>query len=422
MILVALGAGAVTTRRRWLALAGLTAGIAFLLLPKVSIYLGGDLGGGHYLDPAGLLDNLRRLTLFDHRTVSALVVPLALVGAVLLVRGRRPLGVAATRALMILAAFPGALWGTALITTGRCDGFICIHSFSSSIWGVRGAALVSALLAMLLTRVAARSPRIVPELLPEGRRGGLVALGVALPVLTSAMITGNHVARLRFDLVPTALLMILAGIGIAGVAAMLPRRRGLGTTAVVVLVLSALLPLPHLWRAYADPMEHRFLQQEVLPRLVALGNQEVRIVCPLESEKSAQLTQGWWASNLPDVRTGALLSELEAPDREGPLYAWIGYPCAWSNGHWEQDRYVDGDGVAWSSPPPYPPAEHIEGAPHLHPACAAALAGRRWRAVVTRDLPLDALEGNVARIHPALTRVTIGLYEAAPAVESLHTP
>ncbi|MFH1532009.1 MAG: hypothetical protein ABIK09_14890 [Pseudomonadota bacterium] len=422
VVLVALGAGEVTTRRRWLALAGLTAGIAFLLLPKVSLYLDGDLGGGRYLDPGGLFYNLRRLTIIDHRTVSALVAPLALLGGTLLIRGRRPLGIAATRALMALAAFPGILWGATLVTRVRCDGFICIPSVSFSHWREGIAALIGAVLAMALTRVAARSPRCALAVLPEGRRGGFVVLGVALPVITSAMITANHVARLRFDLVPTALLTILAGVGVAGVAALLPRRRGLAAAAGVALVLSALIPLPHLRRSYADPMEHRFLQQEVLPRLAELGDREVRIVCPLESTKSAQLTQGWWASNLADVRTGAQRSELEDPGNEGALYAYVGYPCAWSHGHWEEDRYVDEDGVAWSSPPPYPPAEHLEGAPRIHPACAAKLAGRSWRAVVTLDLPLDALEGNVARIHPALTQVTIGLYEAAPAVESLHTP
>ncbi len=80
------------------------------------------------------------------------------------------------------------------------------------------------------------------------------------------------------------------------------------------------------------------------------------------------------------------------------------------------------DGVAWTDPPPYPRAAHIEGGPRIHPACGAALAGRTWQAVLVREVPMIAMKGSVPRVYPGLEEVVIGLYRATGSVESLHTP
>ncbi len=281
--------------------------------------------------------------------------------------------------------------------------------------------LAGAGLAVFLTWFFARSLRVDIPWLPDSRRGGVAVLGVVLPLFTSAMITGLHVARLRFDLVPTALVTILAGLGVAGVVSLVFHRRIIASVVFTALIASALIPLPHLWRPYADPMEHHFLLNEVVP-VLATQDPRPRLVFPKEAEKSKSVPTEWWDSYLPAVQVVPDLSDLEDADDARALYAVIGYTCSWSHGRWEGDRWLDEEGVSWASPPPYPQAEHIEGEPRIHPRCAAALAGHRWRTIATRKIPLFGMEGNNTRVHPGLEEVTIGLYQADSAGESIHTP
>jgi len=420
VLLVALGAVGRWDRRRWVAWGGLALGITFLLLPKVFLHLGAGAGGGRYLEPVGVYTNLRRLTALDPRVVSPVLAPLALVGAVLLIRGRRALGRLPTLGLALLAALPGATWLGLLTTSRRCDGFICLASMIPQTFTEALPLALGAALAMALTwQVARRRGAALPGL-PEHRRSGLTSLGLLLPLVTAAMITGAQVARLRFDLVPTGLLAVLAGIGAAGLIEALPRRNALRASLIGLMVASTVIPAAFLWQPYADSLEHRFLRSEVLPVLADVH--APRLVFPHESEKSRVIKPEWWRLHLDDAEVVHRLTDLEQPSDPSPVYALIGYTCAWNHGRGVEGRYIDEEGVAWDTPPPYPPAAHIEGAPPIHPACAAALAGRSWQAVVTREVPIAAMAGNVARVYPGIDAVVIGLYRSTGSVETLHTP
>lgn len=421
VLLVALGAGEIRTRQRWGALLAVGAGVAFLLLPKIFLHLGAGGEGARYLDPAGVYVNLRRLTALDRSVVSPVVPPLALLGGVLLIRGSRPLGVLTTAGLAAGAAYLGAVWAGLLVTTGRCDGFLCLPLELPTRIGPATPMVIGAGLAVGLTWLAAR--RRQPDA-PPGTRSrwyGLVTLGLVIPAITASMITGAQVARLRFDLPPTGLLTILAGVGAGLVIDALPRRRRVRAAALGLLSAAALIPLGLLWHPYADSLEHRFLRDRVVPSLAASGD-ALRIVFPHESSKSSGVAPEWWRSHLQDAEVVGRLEDLEAPGDDSPVYAIIGYSCAWNHGYGRGDQYVDEDGVVWSYPPPYPASSNIEGEPRLHPSCADALAGRTWRAVHRLELPMVAMEGNVARVYPGLDRVVIGLYRSAGSVESLHTP
>ncbi len=417
VLLITLGAMDVMTRRRWLALFGLALAVAFLLIPKIALFLGSEGGGGRYFEVSGFFDNLPRLAIFDRSVVSPLVLPLALVGGVLLIRGRHRLGIAPTLSLCALAAYPGALWLRALTTVRRCDGFFCVEPIVLQFSLLKTAPVFAgAALAVALTWFVSRSHRVDARSLPGNRRGGFATLGALLPQGLSVIITAHHVTRLRFDLMPTALVTILAGVGVAGIASAVSRRRAIASIVFAALIASALIPVPLLWRPYADPTEHRFLREEVIP-VLAERDARIRLVFPRESEKSSPILQAWWDMYLPAIQVVPSLSDLEGAEgaeSDDTLYAFIGYTCSCTHGRWEGDVWVDDDGVSSPAPPDYPPAEFIEGAPRIHPLCAAALDGVRWRAVATMEIPLFGMEGNNMRVLPGLEHVIIGLYQARP--------
>ncbi len=399
VLLLAYGAGVIASRRQWIAATGIGAVTALLMAPKVLIHLGrGEPSQGHLFDPTMLYTGLLDIPLFDRSVVSILLPPLALAGIVALLRGRRRLGVPATLGLAALFVVPTTTWLQVNLDPARFLNDAGVFDFQRS--AELKAILLGAGVALTVGFVWAlgRPPRGAGTRRGVSLAGAAAVLGALLPLAVSTCIQNRLVSSLRFDLAPHALVTVLGGVGIAALVRTVPLDRWPGSRPVLaaVLALSALTSMSLAWRPFADPVEHEFLREAVIPALRAAPS-PVSIVVPIEMEGSGTIHAAWWSAMLD---APLVVEDLQAlpPEARAGAWAFIGYTCYWAH-----------DDMAHEITP------HIEGHPRLHARCAAALRGVEWAAVETLEIPWDVGYENVRPFPNDVENVVIGLYRAREA-------
>ncbi|MFH1530485.1 MAG: hypothetical protein ABIK09_07110 [Pseudomonadota bacterium] len=399
IMLLAYGAGAISTRRQWRAAGAGALALSALMVPKLLSLLEGGAGQGRLFDPKMVVTALPSLTLFDQTVISPLLPPLALAGMVLLLRRGGRLGLPATFVLTGLFAFPATAFLRTLMENLFLEG-------SSSLLDLHRAQVaggiylgMGTLLTLLFVWFTGRTPRGAPTGRGVSLRGLSVIAAVLLPLVVSMTIENRLVSSLRFDLAPHALVTILGGVGIAGLTALLPEGRWAWVRRAlpVVLVLTALGPVGLARRPFADPVEHRFLREVVIPTLDEVRS-PLYLVVPMENDGSGRIKLEWWQTRLDDPRVVEDLREVP-PEARREAWAFIGYTCYWDHAE---------------PPAPHPMARHVEGHPRIHPRCAAALSGTAWRAVATLTLPRWVSDENVRPFPDHVEQVTLGLYRATP--------
>lgn len=399
VLLLAYGAGAISSRRQWLGAAAVAAAAGALMAPKVLAHLGGgDASHGRFFDPTMLYSGLHGVPLFDRFVISAFLPPLALAGIVTVLRGRRRLGVPATLALAALFVIPTSAWLQVNMDRTRFLDYDGVLDFRRSPVLMLLYLGASAALTAGFVWLAARTPRGAPTRRGVSLAGSATVLGALLPLAVSTCIENRLVSSLRFDLAPHALVTVLGGIGIAALVHLLPlgrRQQLLRPILAGLLALTAITSMNLAWRPFADPVEHAFLREAVIPALRAAPS-PVSIVVPIEMDGSGKIHAEWWEAMLEDPVVVEEVRELPAGTRSG-AWAFIGYTC-----YWAHDDQVGAHEIA----------AHVEGRPRLHPRCGASLAGAEWDAVETLEIPWHVGYENVRPFPAEVERVVIGLYRA----------
>ena len=416
VVALAYGAGVIRTKQQLLALIGACTAVGCLLIPNLGslahLFL---VPGPSFLSLECALRNIPRLMLFDRYVISPTIFPLALLGAVFLLRAGRPFGRGLTAGILLIAAFPMSVYVRLLPATVRSDGYLSAGAILSSgpfelLVGATALLLIGVLIALAAHR------RSAPAMGHHDRRHAAVTvIGLLLPLGLGSFVCAHYVSKIRFDLFPNALVMGLAGAGVAGLSGWVGRRSRIAGGAVMILLVgTTLLSYDFLFRGFQDTIEYSFLQREVLPELNrSLESSPVILVVPTENEGSEEISPFWWRRNAPDLDVRASAGKVERGSSSTAVYAFVGPNCYLDHGRFDKEgRFIDEWGGVHSEPRLHEPADVLEGRPRLHPNCTAALSGRYWRKVATQEITREETEGSYARINPSVDHIVIGLYLA----------